>query len=429
MFFLVRTVSNLLLSAVVLLFVISSAFYMLLNYKYYYISNGWNVQNNAKVILRSIDCIIEALSYGNIEVEFEKDLLESFIEKEEPRITVEKYLNGFLVYTVKKEKELREERTIVHVPPAEISDGSAKYVVSISDENKPPWYLHLSRAWTFSNGKGFQRLEDGSRHPYWYRSEPLIYSFVITLFFLILFYYGLLSSYKIHLLKEKEVRGLELGKSRADAKVKEAEEDIKKTESLLKQNVEAHKAGLIALESLKADKEAGRGNIKALSEVAEEQAAVIDKLKEQLLHEKKGKDAIAEEALSYVDEIAELKNNKYNIKTLKKSQQQTEEQPSVGKKQLREGGKILRNLFPRLNFTKDTYGEILENKWNSKLLYIMHSLSSNIKLIDGVEQEKWHEYKDAMEYKFSKEGRVIVDFSEKQKPNIKQVTFNHNHCK
>lgn len=175
-----------------------------------------------------------------------------------------------------------------------------------------------------------------------------------------------------------------------------------------------------------------------LSQLEDLQRASLIKLQVEkaVLEDKLNNELQASEELCY--EAAkielELNNNKLLLEQTNNENQTLKNELNKAAKLLisseNESRKCLTKLYPGLDFSKSSIKALFQNEANNTLLRILQTLNNKQRTVEGVECEKWHEEpnRDAMEYHFSRKGRVIVFFNKGSNPNIKQIVFYHEHA-
>lgn len=255
---------------------LSSIYYLLVNYKFYYKGAEWQILSEANITKSAIESFI-AINNGN-DNKITRLYVDKLINKDKSYVKVVCFHDGAMVWqqSNNKENSLDGSRSIVSFED-NIHAGKYDYQIKIQRGNRPHWYVQLYRAWTFSL-TDYLRDKDGyikGRKDY--RSWPLLYSIIVTGIFVmtVLMYFRKINIDRIkqlmdlktqldELRDEKEILSLTIDKLR------NASNGLSSENALLKKEINKYKSIEGIVSSLSAEKEQLKSKINETAGITEE---------------------------------------------------------------------------------------------------------------------------------------------------------------
>jgi len=175
--------------------IISSAFYLVVNYKFYYTGAEWQIVSEAKIVRNAIYAYLA--SGADTDGSTDRKYISNLIANDKSYIEVECLKNNQIIWTEKNSKAKYLDGTRTVVPYEDnISNKDRIYHIKIQRGNRPKWYVQLYRAWTFSAADFFRDKDAYAKGRLDYRSWPLVFSVILSALFVT---FALLFYRKMHL--------------------------------------------------------------------------------------------------------------------------------------------------------------------------------------------------------------------------------------
>ncbi|MDD2271131.1 MAG: hypothetical protein PHP95_04130 [Desulfuromonadaceae bacterium] len=164
---------------VILTVIISSSFYLLINYKFYYTGTEWQIKSEANIVSNAIEAYLT--SNADKDVVVTRKYINSLISRDKSYIEVECLKGNESIWMEKnnKDKYLDGTRSIVSFETS-INRNDLVYHIKINRGNRPKWYTQLGRAWTFSLADYLKDKNGYVKGKMDYRSWPLVFSIILS---------------------------------------------------------------------------------------------------------------------------------------------------------------------------------------------------------------------------------------------------------